>query len=121
MKKEKIYLVEYLYHGLLFSDSERKKIKDPDPHKIKKNGNAYGFNLLEQEIVTDGDNTYESKAKYLDGQYFFEGTVYTADEVAKLFPKEEILISNMRGNKIDKVIRVHERFYPFDKKGVLLG
>lgn len=121
MKKETWYFAEYLYHGLLFSESSRKRIDSTDPFKVKREKGAYGFNLLEQEVVIDGEDKFEGKAKYLPGQYFFEGQVFTLDEVKKQMPKEETLIWNMEHNDYKKVIKVGGRIYPFNKECVLLG
>lgn len=115
MKKETVYYVEYLHFGLLFSETSRKKISDPDPKKVKQVDGAYGFRIIKQEQVLDGSGVFKGSQKYLPGEYYFNGAVYTLNQVKDQFPDEKILISNMECNNYKKVIKCGHRFFPFDK------
>lgn len=105
MKKTTKKYVEYLYPGLIASETSREVIDHNDPTKVNVSENAIGFRFVEQEFVIDGDEEFKGKEKNYTN-WFYIGKRLTLADVEKRFgkdPKYSILISNMKNNHIDSV------------------
>lgn len=100
--------VEYFYPGLMFAESSSQKVETRDPAAIasKLPEGAYCFRFMERtEGEIDGE-AVNGKFKNHSGNYFPAGSVkMSLAEVKREMPNEEILISNMEGNKIPHVVK----------------
>lgn len=105
MKKTTKKYVEYLYPGLIVSETSRKEIDHTDPAKVIVDENTIGFRFVEQEFVIDGDEEYKGKEKN-HTNWFYIGKRLTLAEVKRRFGNNteySILISNMENNNINSV------------------
>ena len=108
MKK---HFVIFLSPGTFVAEQTEKPLDSWDvdeavkmARKIKERYNArpYGFQFSTRER---GVNDLDSKVTKRSGTYFLGGKVETLAEIeARNDPKEEILRSNMRGNRWHKVV-----------------
>lgn len=105
MKKTTKKYVEYLYPGLLFSETSSMEIDHNDPMKVEEKERAIGFRFYEKEFVIDGKEQFEGKRNNVSNWYYI-GKRLTFDEVLRQFGnsrRHAILINNMKYNKIESV------------------
>ncbi len=108
MKK---HFVEFLSPGTFVSESTTKSISSWDiekaqelAHDINERHGArpYGFRFSTRER---GEDDLDSKETSRSGIYYLGGVIRTIEQVrAENNPDERILLSNMEGNGIDRVI-----------------
>lgn len=96
--------VEFLYSGILFPETEIRKIEERDPSKLKIPKSCFGYRFFErQEADVDGETLVGEPKNYSGITYF--GTVMTLSDVKREMPNARTLISNMKGNGWDKVVK----------------
>lgn len=123
MEKTTKKYVEYLYPGLIVSESSSMEIEHDDPMKVDVKEHSIGFRFYEKEFVIDGEEQFEGKTKNRTS-WFYIGKRLTFDEVQKRFgndPKYTTLISNMKYNNISSVCMTeYGNFMPMENGDMTL-
>jgi hypothetical protein len=93
---------EYLYAGLLFSESSHVR-EDEAPEELPKG--AFGWRTCERrEVEADGEVLKGAFISY--SPWTMYGTVETLDEVRRRAdPSKRVLLSNLEGNGISRICR----------------
>ena len=101
------HYVEYLYPGLLVCETSETEVKDRKPENVKDPGNnTFAFRFFDrEEIKTESGEILKGKKKNWSGTYYFGGIVYTAEEAKLAFPKEHILLSNIKCSNMKRIIK----------------
>jgi len=110
------HYVEFLYPGLLFSETSSKELKSKNAPIAWPNG-AYAYRLFTKEVTKGKTGTLEGDPKYKPGYIFRKGTVIKmAKEVlADRDPANETLRSNVSCNKFKAVaFTKHGQVFPFN-------
>lgn len=98
------HYVEFAYPGLFVSETESRKVKSrTTPSNIPKDSFAYRFYCVEEK--QSGERTLRSDRFNISGWHYVGGEVLTPEEVAKKYPNEGILLSNIRNNDIKRIVR----------------
>ena len=63
MEKTTKKYVEYLYPGLIVSETSRSEIEHNDPEKVEIKEHCVGFRFIEQDFVIDGKEQYDGKTR----------------------------------------------------------
>jgi hypothetical protein len=105
------HFVQFLSPGTFVSEMTEKPIDSWDVEaavlmaadiKERYGAKPYGFRFTTRER---GDDDLDSKQSAQSGIYYLGGKVETLAEVeARNDPKERILLANMKGNGIDKIV-----------------
>ena len=113
------HFVVFYWPGFMFADES---IEYPVPAwdtveamKIVKTFSSmpFCFRFLTRER---GDDDLDSHISKRSGMFYIGGTVFTLDEIrAEHDPNNMILLSNMEGNKWDRVVRVRGWTQPFEE------
>ncbi len=123
------HFVEFLSPGTFFAETSEYKIDKWDVEKAKKlakkvveryNATPYGFRFITRSRTA---KDLDSKVTKTSGTYFLGGEILTLAQVKKAMPHEKILISNMEGNRWDKVVindNSWRTIQPFQKGDKLL-
>ena len=108
MKK---YFVKYYSPGTFMPEVNTEEVEKHDVEQAKEKARniiqrygatPFGFRFVTRER---GENDFDSKETFVSPMHWLGGTVLTLDQViARNDPKDKILISNRKGNKIEKVI-----------------
>ncbi len=116
------HYVEILYRGMLFDETDKRKVKSRDASKVKVPKEAYGFRFFDLEEIVKGNETLVGEPKNYSGIFYF-GKVMTLEDVEREMPKEDSLLWNMKNNGYKKVIKTRSgNFKPFfEKKDKVLG
>lgn len=96
------HYVEFLFPGIIVSESSVLEIKDRNA-RIKPPQGAYAYQFFDREEVEMNGETLTGSPKNRSGRYFLGGTVKTRKQVAREMPGS-ILESNMLCNKMDRVV-----------------
>ena len=105
MEKTTKKYVEYLYPGLIVSETSSKEVEHNDPMKVNIEGRAIGFRFYEKDFINASGEQFEGKVKNRTN-WFYIGKRLTFSEVQSRFgkmPKYETLIRNMECNGIPSV------------------
>lgn len=107
---ERTPMVEFYYPGSLVSESQCKEINVTDPRNVKVPEGAYAFQLytaVRREVqVPDGDPPMVAHHRENESvEYYPGGEILSMDDVAALEGDHKILLSNMRCNHWNMVIR----------------
>lgn len=123
MKKTTKKYVEYLYPGLIVSETSSKEIEHADPTKVEVPDYSVGFRFYEQEFVIDGSEQFVGKIKNRSNWYFI-GKKLTIDEVKKQFEgvsQYDILIRNLEINNVYSVCMTdYGNFMPMEEQDITL-
>lgn len=123
MEKTTKKYVEYLYPGLIVSETSSMEIEHNNPMKVDVKECSIGFRFYEKEFVIDGEEQFEGKTKNKTN-WFYIGKRLTFDEVRRRFgndPKYATLISNMRCNDISSVCMTeYGNFMPMEDSDITL-
>ena len=105
------HMVEFFYPGVIVSESQCKETDDTDPLDVVMPENAFAFQLYDRVtrtvlgeavgVATIAESHRENETVI----YYPGGEILTVDDVAAMGGKYEILLSNMRANNWDAVIR----------------
>ena len=113
------HYVTFLYPGIFLSEESSKEVKSRDEKfEVPKTCFAYYFwDREEQEIRGE---ILKGEAKNKSGLFYF-GELMTVKDVEEKLPKERVLLSNMRSNNWDKIVRTRRgNFQPFNKGDKIL-
>lgn len=95
--------IEYLYAGIIVSETSTKKVSNRNLPKKIPNG-CFGFRFLDRtEEIKHGENLVGEPKNY-SHWYYTKGEVLNKEQVKIKYPSKEILIKNMEYNNISKVI-----------------
>ena len=101
--------VEFLYPGMLFSESSVKKVKNRDVSKLKVPRYSYGFiffDILSVTVKAGGKKVeLTSDRLRVSPMHYYDAKVYTLAEIKRTFPKERVLINNFEGGRKKKAVR----------------
>jgi len=125
VKVKKRYYITFNYPGHFFGESYtlesmvKKSIKQI--FKLSEIEGAYAFTISEQEVVIMNGKTYKGNHKDNGIRYFIDATLYNQGDIEKLFPDKEILLSNMKCNKYDYVVKTNCGWYvPFEVNDIII-
>lgn len=113
------HYVEFYYPGSFVSETSTEEIESRTANfEIPKY--CFGFMFFDQEeTLLDGETLYGNRKN--KSNFFYFGKAYTLAEVKKTFPDARILISNMKGNGWDSVVKTRRgNFQPLEKEDVVL-
>ncbi len=108
--------VEFLHPGIFMSEESVKKVKSRDVLELKVPKTAFAFKFFGiKSTIVDGIKLTSERLN-ISPTYFFGGRIMTLDEVCKELPDARTLISNMKCNHWDRIIRCRTgNFQPFIK------
>lgn len=115
----KVHFVKIWYAGTFVSEDSHKEIDSREDFKLP--SGAYGYQFYNKEMIVQGKEKLFGNPKN-ESKTYLKGTVYTLEQVKRLFPESKIMISNMENNNWDKVIKCGQGFLPFDdNKNILIA
>ena len=122
------YYAEFLFPGLLFSESEHIELKSHNPNEALKKmpESAFAFELYDietrQGILENGEHIKNDKTVNQSGRFYPGGVLLTLEEIKSMDDKNHnILISNMEGNGWNTVVKTRAGNYqPIEKHDVIL-
>lgn len=115
--------VEFLYPGIVFDESSAKPVDGRNPSEIEVPDRAHAFRFYDVGETTDEDSgvTLKSERMHYSGTYYPGGEVWTQERVWRELPDERILLSNMKGNRWEEVVRTRfGSWHPVRGKVVML-
>jgi hypothetical protein len=101
----------YWHRGIISSEEsvEPVKVRDPQQHANNAPNSAFAFfyyDIITSTVDVDGEHIDTSTGRHnVTPTYFINARAMTYDEVAALPSNNSILLSNMRGNRWDRVVR----------------
>lgn len=114
------HYVEYFYPGILFSETSVDEIKERNPNKINLPENCYGFRFFDRIEIKKDDEILKGEKKNISGIYY-DGKVFTLEEVKHKFPNKKNLIQNMEYDDWNKVVKTKTGgFYPFKQEDKII-
>lgn len=96
------HYVEFLFPGIIVSESEVHEIKNRDV-KIKPPKGAYAYQYFDREEAMINGEKLTGERKNQSGTYYIGGVVKTCDDIQTEMP-DSILAHNMKFNKIKRVV-----------------
>lgn len=122
MKKVTKRFARFWYPGLMFGESTDQEIGDKDINSLKFPEHAYAFQIIERQDVVEGTKVYKGEEKVSGFYYHADSKVETIEELKRNPKASEILISNMKNNKWDKIVWSRFGNWPqnFTKNDVVL-
>lgn len=96
------HYVEYLFPGIIVSETSAEEIKSRNV-KLKPPKGAYAYQFFDREEVEKDGETLIGKAKNRSGTFYLGGKVKTREDIEREMPGS-ILASNMRCNKIERIV-----------------
>jgi hypothetical protein len=117
-----IEYVEYLEPGSFFPEEYVEEVQGRTLQQLAEKAKPRVFCFTTYK-VTVGEVTLGGKSQKVTSNAFdkskcvyIDGNVYTLAELKEQFPENEILISNMEGNRWDRIIRCRTgNWQPFEK------
>lgn len=101
--------VEFLYPGVMFSESSTHEVESREVSKVKVPKNAFGFKFFDiLSVVVDADGKevqLTSEHINVSPMHYYGGKLYTVAELKREFPNEHTLIGNVEGNGYNKAVR----------------
>jgi hypothetical protein len=103
--------VTYLYPGTFFAEESKRAVDRRDPQRTARGADPSVFAFTFHDEVTttavvDGQEvTLSSKAINKSGRYYIDAQPFTAAQVAALPGDHEIVLSNMRANGWDPILK----------------
>lgn len=110
--------IEILYPGSLFPESQIEEVKDRAQIPLPKGAFAYQF--FDQQEVESDNEILRGKPKNYSGR-FYEGTVYTKEEVIKEVGENSSIVFNIDWNNDKAIKTVLGNWQPFTPKDTLLS
>jgi len=106
--------VEFLYPGVVVSESEICKITPGKRKKIPEN--AYAYRTFKRDSYQVGDKDLTSKDYEHSKWTYWDASVLTVQDIERLKGRDySILLSNMRGNNIAQVVQTkYGQSFPYD-------
>lgn len=96
------HYVRYWFPGIIVSEDSIEEIKSRNV-KIKPPKGAYAYQFFDREEVEKDGETLIGKPKNESGMFYLGGEVKTREDIEREMPGS-ILASNMRCNKIERVV-----------------
>lgn len=121
MKETTKTFVTVWYPGSFFAEEDTHEVKERDPMAIAgKYPRCFAFKFFDQvcgETEIGGEKQkVRSKPRNESPKYFPGGKLMNAEEVEKTVPNSRILVTNMRGNGWDQIVKTRVgNFQPFEK------
>jgi len=117
------HYVEFLYPGLLVSETSVEEIAERDTKKVEMSDSCFGFRFFDRTVsVIDGE-TLTGDRKNVSGWYY-QGEKMTLEQVKASFGNDRnyrILISNMENNGYDAVVKTKfGQFIPLNDGDTIL-
>lgn len=118
--------VEFLYPGLMVSESSTKEVENRDVTKLLVPDNAFGFkffDILSVTVEADGQKMdLISQRLNISPMHYYGGTVYTVAELKANFAHEPTLISNVEDNGYKRAIRCRTgNWRPLDETDIYIS
>lgn len=120
--------VEYLYPGAFFSEESATPVTGRDPARIAREASASVFAFRFYDIatttVTVGGEQVETRSGAINAtaRYYIDAEKLTAAAVEALPGDHKILLSNMRGNGWDPILRCRTgNFQPLEDGDVVIS
>lgn len=112
--------IEYLYPGIITSETSVEKVKDRQiPKKFPEN--AFGFRFFERTEIKNGKEVLKGPAKNHSPWHYIKGEILTVEDMKKYYPEKTIAITNMENNKIKSVVKTEfGQFIPLQKEDIVL-
>lgn len=112
--------IEWLYPGIIVSDTSTEKVNDRAiPKKFPKG--AVAFRFFERTEITEGKETLHGKPKGHSHWYYVEGEKLSLEQVKEKHPGEKVLISNMEINDCENIVWTKSgRAFPLEKNDIIL-
>ena len=117
------HYVTYYLPGTFFDEDVTQSIPRRDVKLALKRvpKGSFAFEFWSRTEVKDGGETLVGPAKDRSPRYYIGGTVMTEDDVRREVKDNDILLSNMRGNRWPLVIRTSMgNIQPFEKGRVMI-
>ena len=113
------HYVEFIYPGIIVSESSSKLIKNRGSI-VELPNSSFGYRFFDREEIKKNGEVLMGKRKNIS-HWHYEGKRYSLADIERLKPNERILISNMRNNKIDYVCCTNFGLsIPIDKGDVII-
>jgi len=96
--------VEFVSPGLIVSETSEKQVADRDPKGVTLSGSQYGFRFFDILVTEVDGEVCRSRRLDISG-WHFSGEVYDLARIEAEYPDERILISNVKGNDIERVLK----------------
>ena len=119
--------VEYIFPGALFSETERKEVKERNPKKTAQHApkGAFAFRFYDQSsknTTIDGEKTVVyGKQKNISPTYYPGGIKFSLPEIKAMGKSHDILASNMECNRWPVVVKTRRgNFQPLENTDVIL-
>ena len=112
--------VEFVYPGIIVSETSVKEVESRDTSEVKVPDGAFGFrffDVLIAKVECDG-KTVELRSDRLNQSpmHYYGGRILTREEVEREVPDNRILLDNMDGNGWNRVIKTRMgNFQPFEE------
>lgn len=118
MQKQKHY-VEFLFPGLVFSDTCVKEVSERDVNKVSKlmrpSTNCFGFRFFDKTVTVVDGETLTGEKKNISGWYYW-GEKMTLEQVKATYGSDNNyhnLIKNMVNNGYEAVVKTEScQFIP---------
>lgn len=120
------HFIRFFSPGMIVANTKMVRVDGgrPDPETVEFPDGAYAFEIVEQDVVTDGDDEFLGASKSIGPVYYHpDSKIETLDEVRQNHPDETILISNMETNGYDRIVFSRDghwaQFFDPDKAAIL--
>lgn len=115
------HFVEFFHAGLFFNEMSSQQVVARAPEAVIIPSSAYAFRFYDQPVGVLNDKAVFGERENISGRFFVGGDIMTLDDVISKVPNSEILQSNMRSNRYERVIRcTFGNFQPFEDGDILL-
>lgn len=101
------HYVEYLYPGLLVSETSVSEIPERDVSKVEISDNCFGFRFFDRTVTVVDGETLTGDRKNVSG-WHYQGEKMSLEQVKETFGgdgKHETLIWNMENNGYASVVK----------------
>jgi hypothetical protein len=114
--------IEFFYPGVFVDETSVKEVSSRDIKGVNVPQGAFGFIFFDVMSTKKGGVKMKSKRLNISPMYFYGGRIMTLAEVRREMPSERILIDNMEGNGLVRVIRCRtSNFKPFEENDVYIA
>ena len=113
-----VHYIEFVYPGSFVSTYSSKKIEDRTS-KVKLPKGSYGYRFFDREEINQNNEMLKGERKNIS-HWHFKGEIYDKERVQKEMPNEKILLRNMEGNNLARVLKCHQGFITLDKDDVVI-
>lgn len=97
-----VHYVEFFYPGIIVSETSTQKIENRQKI-INAPRNAYAYRFFDREEIMQDGELLQGKPKDYSGTFYLGGKIKTKEQILQEEPTS-ILASNMRCNKIERVV-----------------